>query len=125
MLSTLTLVLQMLSPLIVVILLLEAARWRDRRRDAAISRQIALTDALAEELGAVVAPVVRPAWWGPWRVHIAVPVSHPVLVGRVVAIAAAVLARVPGRHAIVLTPREPATPVVTRVPSIVPRPQAA
>lgn len=98
--------LTMLAPLIAVGLLLELADWRDRRRHAAIARQIALTDAIAEELGGIVAPLVEPSLWGPWRVHIAVPFSRPLLVGRIVSIADRVLARVPGRHAIVLTAQE-------------------
>ena len=98
--------LTMLVPLIVVGLLLELADWRDRRRDVAIARQIALTDAISAELGGIVAPLVEPSLRGPWRVHIAVPFSRPLLVGRIVAIANRVLARVPGRHAIVLTAQE-------------------
>jgi hypothetical protein len=39
-------------------------------------------------------------------VRIAVPLSRPLLVGRIVAIASRVLARVPGPHAIVLTAQD-------------------
>jgi hypothetical protein len=102
----LVVLLTMLTPLIAVGLLLEVAEWRDRRRHAAVARQIALTDAIADELGGIVAPRVEPSLWGPWRVHIAVPFSRPLLVGRIVAIVNRVLARVPGRHAIVLTAQE-------------------
>jgi hypothetical protein len=98
--------LTMLAPLVFVGFLLELTDWRERRRHAAIARQVALTDAIAAELGGIVAPLVEPSLWGPWRVHIAVPFSRPFLVGRIVAIANRVLARVPGRHAIVLTAQE-------------------
>jgi hypothetical protein len=106
MMTELVVLLTMLSPLIAVWLLLALASWRDGRRHAAVARQIALTDAISEELGSIVAPFVEPALWGPWRVRIAVPLSRPMLVGRIVAIAGRVLARVPGRHAIVLTAQE-------------------
>jgi hypothetical protein len=47
--------LAMVSPILPAVGLLALAEWRDRRRAAVIARQIRLTDALAEELGAVVA----------------------------------------------------------------------
>jgi hypothetical protein len=106
MVKGLLLLLTMMAPLITVWLLLVLADWRDRRRHAAIARQIALTDAIAGELGSIVAPLVEPSLWGPWRVRIAVPFSRPVLVGRIVSIANRVLAGIPGRHAIVLTAQE-------------------
>ncbi len=43
------------------------------RRDQAIRRQIALTDALDGRLGPIVAPLVRRPLWGPWEIRIAVP----------------------------------------------------
>ncbi len=42
MLMTLAVLLTTLSPLLGVVLLLEAAAWRQRRRDTAVARQIAL-----------------------------------------------------------------------------------
>jgi hypothetical protein len=96
-----------ISPILVVAVLLELAAWRDRRREVAVARQIAVTDAIAWEMGAIVAPEVKPALWGPWELRIAVPLSRPMVVGRIVAIADRVLARIPGRHEIVLTPQEP------------------
>ncbi|HZS33644.1 MAG TPA: hypothetical protein VFC42_09725 [Methylomirabilota bacterium] len=75
-----------LSPLLTVAGLLAIAEWRDRRRATAVARQVRLSDALAAELGAVVAPVVRSRLAGRWRVEILVPVGRPGLVGRIVAI---------------------------------------
>jgi len=95
-----------LSPILTVGILLELAAWRDRRRQAAIARQIALTDAIAAELGAIVAPVVKPALWGPSKVRIPVPLSRPLTVARVLAIAHRVLARIPDGYEMVLVPQE-------------------
>jgi hypothetical protein len=106
MLNGLVVLLTLLTPLAVVWLLLLLADWRERRQHAAVARQIALTDAIANELGSIVAPLVEPSLWGPWPVRIAVPLSRPMLVGRIVAIASRVLARVPGQHAIVLTAQD-------------------
>jgi hypothetical protein len=59
---------------------------RERRQEA-VRRQIALTDALDSALGPVVAPIVTKPLFAPWRVEIAVPLSHPVMVGRLLGIA--------------------------------------
>jgi hypothetical protein len=126
MMTGLSVLLTMLAPLAVVWLLLVLSDWRERRRHAAVARQIALTDAIANELGSIVAPLVEPSLWGPWQVRIAVPLSRPLLVGRIVAIASRVLAHVPGAHAIVLTAQEeplrPAGRLVLAPPA---RPRAA
>jgi hypothetical protein len=126
MVQGLVVLLTLVAPLVAVWLLLVLADWRERRRDAAVARQIALTDAIANELGSIVAPLVEPSLWGPWPVRIAVPLSRPLLVGRIVAIASRVLARVPGQHAIVLTaqdePPSPASRLVLVPPA---RPHAA
>jgi hypothetical protein len=95
-----------LSPLLAVGVLLELAAWRDRRRQAGIARQIALTDAIAGELGAIVAPVVTPALWGPWTVRIPVPFSRPLTVARILAITHRALARIPDGYEIVLVSQE-------------------
>jgi hypothetical protein len=50
---------------------------RARRRGEVVARQIALTDAVHERLGAVVAPVVRRRRRGGWQVRIAVPFERP------------------------------------------------
>ena len=65
--------------------------WSRRRRQKAIARQIALTDALDGRLGAIVAPRVKRPLWGPWEVEIAVPFSAFAVVGRVLAIVDEVL----------------------------------
>ncbi|MBI2216644.1 MAG: hypothetical protein HYU51_05045 [Candidatus Rokubacteria bacterium] len=85
-------------------------RWQ-RVREAAVARQIAVTDALHRELGALVSPVVTKPVLRPWQVSIPVPFRRPELLGRVVAIAHQTLARMgAAEHVeIVLTPqREPA-----------------
>ena len=106
MLTSLAVGLLMGLPIFVVVALLEVAGWRDRVRAAAVARQIVLTDAIAEELGAVVAPVVRKGLWGPWRIEVAVPWARAATVGRVVAIAHRVFSRGGGRYELVVTPQE-------------------
>src|SRR5262245_37575862 len=49
----------------------------DRRRRATVTRQIALTDAIHRELGAVVAPFLHRARGGRWLVEMTVPVHRP------------------------------------------------
>jgi hypothetical protein len=84
--------------------------WLRSRRQEAIQRQIALTDAIDGQLGPVVSPVVTKPLWGPWRVRIAMPLTRPVPVGRILAITHGVLSGVdrvnPGHYQIVLTPKE-------------------
>ena len=110
MLTTLAVLVLTLAPVVVVVALLELAERRDRRHRAAVARQISLTDAIASELGAVVAPVVRKPWWGPWQVEIAVPFARPATVGTIMSIAHRVLAHAErmsaGDYRIVLTPQE-------------------
>ena len=65
--------------------------WMAGRRERA--RQVALTDAIHRELGAVVAPVVTRRLGRGWRVGIAVPFESPAIVARVVAIAHATMFR--------------------------------
>jgi hypothetical protein len=98
--------LMMLSPILTVAALLALAEWRDRRRAAALARQVRLTDALADELGAVVAPVVSRSAGGAWRVAMQVPVGRPALVARVLAIAQDTLPRIDAApYELVLTPQ--------------------
>jgi hypothetical protein len=110
-----------LSPLVAVVVLLQLVAWRDRRRQAAVARQITVTDAIGRELGAVVAPTVTPPWWGPWQLRMAVPLARPVMVARILAITERALARDEetraARWEIVLTPQtEPPRPAsVTRL----------
>jgi uncharacterized membrane protein len=103
-----TVILAMSSPILVVIGLFMLAAWRDHRRGAMVARQIRLTDAIADELGLIVAPVVAKPLGGPWRVEIRVPVGRPATVSRIVAIAHDTLTRTgAGQYELVLTP-EPA-----------------
>jgi hypothetical protein len=116
-------------PFLVIVGLFALAEWRDRTRTAAVARQIALTDAISRELGAVVAPVVRKRGRG-FRVEVAAPLARAAIVGRIVAIADHVLAgEGHGRrpYEIVLTPQD-AAPVVAAaraVPVAATRLQAA
>ena len=84
--------------------------WLRSRRHETIRHQIALTDAIDARLGPVVSPVVTKSLWGPWRVRIAMPLTRPVPVGRILSITHGVLSGVdrvnPGRYQIVLTPKE-------------------
>ena len=85
--------------------LLALAEWRERRRAATLARQIRLTDAIANELGAVVAPVVSRSARGAWRVTMRVPAARPALVARVLAIAQETLPRIDATpYELVLTP---------------------
>lgn len=103
-----TVILTMSSPILVVLGLLGLAAWRDARREGMIARQIRLSDAIADELGPIVAPVVVKPLGGPWRAEIKVPVGRPAIVSRIVAIAHDTLTRSgAGRYELVLTP-EPA-----------------
>jgi hypothetical protein len=100
-----TVILAMSSPILVVGALLALAAWRDRRREGITARQIRLTDAITEELGPVVAPVVARPLGGPWRAEIQVPVGRPAIVSRIVAIAHETLTQTgAGRYELVLTP---------------------
>lgn len=62
-----------LVPVAAIWALLEWANRAALRREAAIGRQIALTDALHRELGAVVAPVVAGSASRGWTVSVRVP----------------------------------------------------
>jgi hypothetical protein len=97
--------LTMFSPIFVILGLLGLAAWRDHRRETVVARQVQLTDAIAKELGPIVAPLVAKPLGGPWRVEIRVPVGRPAAVSRIVAIAHDTLTRAgAGRYELVLTP---------------------
>jgi hypothetical protein len=115
-----------LSPLIAVVVLLGLAAWRERRIEAAIARQIALTDAIGAELGSVVAPIVARPVGRPWQVRIAVPFSRPALVTRVLAITQRVLDRTcASGYEVVLTPQEEPPRIVGHLAVIAPRMKVA
>ena len=113
----------MLSAVAVVAVLLPVAlltaalllsTWRERIRLVAATRQIAVTDAIHGELGAIVAPVVRRRFWGRWQLVIPVPFDDLDSVGRVVRAAYqgfdAPERAIPGRFEIVLSPQEKFVP---------------
>lgn len=131
MMTTLAVFVMALSPILITVILLEAATWAQRRRAQNVAWQIALTDAIAGELGAVVAPVVTKPVFRPRQIRIAVPFGCPQTVATVLAIAHRVLAfgerMLSGRYEIVLTPQEEPIPVPTRAPvktNVVPVPRA-
>ncbi len=74
------------APLAAVLAWLAWASRRERLRGEVVARQIALTDAVHERLGAVVAPVVRRRRGG-WQVRIAVPFERPAVTEALLAIA--------------------------------------
>ncbi|MGH7391650.1 MAG: hypothetical protein ACREM3_19650 [Candidatus Rokuibacteriota bacterium] len=103
----------LVPPLLVVALLWLAASVQ-RRRAALAARQVAVTNAIHRELGAVVAPVAHRRGLGGWELRIAVPLERPELVGPVTITARRALARLDERGAdavpIVLLPRAAARP---------------
>lgn len=74
------------------------ADWVRKRRQETIRRQIALTEAIDGELGALVAPLVKRPLWGPWQIQISVPFARPSAVGRILAVAHEVLSVVERMH---------------------------
>ncbi|HEX7217485.1 MAG TPA: hypothetical protein VF578_24990 [Methylomirabilota bacterium] len=52
-------------------------------RTVRVARQIALTEAIHRELGAVAAPEVRRAWTGGWTVSVRLPLQREGLVGAI------------------------------------------
>jgi hypothetical protein len=78
-------------PLLILGGLLAVAEWIERRRQRMILCQVALTDAIHRELGAIVAPVVEKRLGGPWRAIMALPPSRFTAAPRLAAIALEVL----------------------------------
>jgi hypothetical protein len=66
------------APFAILIGLFAGMNRRAQLQTDVRQRQISLTDALHERLGAIVAPVVRRRRGG-WQVHIAVPLERPAL----------------------------------------------
>jgi hypothetical protein len=94
-----------LAPFAAVLALLAlSARWQRRRREGT-ARQVAITEAIHRELGAVAAPVVVKRPWGPWRVLIPVPFDRPALVARILAVTHRTLPPSPAPVQIVLVAR--------------------
>jgi len=99
--------------LLPIALMVAALLLRERSariRLAECARQIAVTDAIHGELGAIVSPVVRRRLWGRWQLVIAVPFDDLDSVSRVVRAAYrgfdAPERAMPGRFEIVLSPQE-------------------
>jgi hypothetical protein len=111
-----------LFPFGLLIAALKLSIWRQRTRLSEIARQIAVTDAIHAELGAVVSPVVRRKLGRGWRLTIPVPFDRPDTIMQVVSAAYGVFSTSertsPGRFEIVLTPQE--RPVRRHIPVRVP-----
>ncbi len=93
-------------PFLAVTALLLWAERREDRRQLARDRQIALTDAIHWELGAVAAPTVTRRSRGGWRVSIPVSLERPAAVAAILRVTAChFAAQKPAEHLeIVLTP---------------------
>lgn len=74
-------------PLAILLAVFRLVERRRRIRMDAIERQIAMTDAIHREFGAVVAPTVTRTPLGGWRVLVPVPFERPAVVSRVLEIA--------------------------------------
>jgi hypothetical protein len=103
-----------LFPFALLIAALGLSAWRQRTRLDEIARQIAVTDAIHAELGAVVSPVVHRTLGRGWRLTIPVPLDRPDTVTQVVSTACGVFSEPErtrsGRFEIVLKPQESARP---------------
>ena len=82
-----------LTPFLAVIALLRLADFMSARREASLARQIALTNAIHRELGAVAAPVVSRRSGGGWLVSMAVPLDRPGTTAAIVRITERMFAR--------------------------------
>jgi hypothetical protein len=78
-------------PLLALVGWLALVEWIHRRRQQVIFRQVALTDAVHRELGAIVAPVVEKRLGGPWRAVMALPPGRFAVATQLTAIALEVL----------------------------------
>jgi hypothetical protein len=101
-----------LLPFAAMIALLRVIDVVARRREVRVARQIALTDAIHAELGAVAAPVVRRRFGGGWLVRMAAPLERPGTTAALVRIAERQFAFDAGtrRLRIVLAPAEARPP---------------
>jgi len=102
-----------LLPIALMVAALLFMERRARLRLAECARQVAVTDAVHGELGAIVSPVVRRRLGGRWQLAIPVPFDDLDTVGRVVRAAYGGFDapdRLPGRFEIVLSPQEKFVP---------------
>jgi len=110
-LETETTIMIALIPFLAIWGLLRFARAVERRRDARVARQIALTDAIHRELGAVAAPNVRRTWSGEWVVSMRLALAREGTVGTITRIINDLFRRLdrqdPPRLRVVLIPQEP------------------
>ena len=110
-LETETTIMIALIPFLAIWGLLRFARAVERRRDARVARQIALTDAIHRELGAVAAPNVRRTWSGEWVVSMRLALAREGTVGTITRITNDFFRRLdrqdPPRLRVVLIPQEP------------------
>lgn len=95
-----------LTPFLLVVLALRLSAYVARRRETIVARQIALTDAIHRELGAVAAPLVEKRLGGGWLVSMVAPLDRPGTTAALVRITERVFARERDANAlrIVLTP---------------------
>ena len=95
-----------LSYCLLILGVIVAPGWLERRRREAGELQGTLTDAIDAEVGPIVAPVVKRPIWGPWQIEIAVPLGRRDTVGRILARAHKMLSAVdgmrPGAYRLVL-----------------------
>jgi len=81
-------------------------------REARVARQIALTDAIHRELGAVAAPEVLRSWSRGWIVSVRVPLQQEALVGAIGRITHDLFRRldrpeIPQVHLVLIPPEPP------------------
>jgi hypothetical protein len=105
-------------PVLFVVTLLLLAERIQRARRARIACQIAVTDAIHRELGAVVAPSITTRPWGRPRLVIPAPLGRPAVVGPVLDIVHRTLRRRDNptgqRVQIVVVPQEERQPAPGR-----------
>lgn len=124
----------MAFPILVAILLSPAgiAGCLKDRREGALRRQAAMTEAIEQEFGPIVSPEVTHPLWGRWQIRIAVPFARPAAAGRVLSVAGRIpsLAErlIPGRYEIVLVAGQAPPPPTEGMPPVAPggsHPQAS
>ena len=85
--TTLVVLVIAVVPTLALVALMGLVDRAQRARREVVARQVAVTDAIHRDLGAIVAPTVTRRVRGPWQVRIAVPFEREEAVGRIVAIA--------------------------------------
>jgi hypothetical protein len=107
------------APFAILIGLFAWMNRRERLQADVRQRQISLTDAVHERVGAIVAPVVHRRHGG-WQVHIAVPLERPVVTEALLPIMLESFAPIDRDRRpleIVLTRQVPVTGVSARTPT--------